>query len=188
MMVKSSTFPELYSRRLLLNSLSIEDVDCIVKYANNENVSRHTLNIPFPYASKDAIGWIERAIKGFDEGNHYVFAIRQKYNQEFIGGIGLRLEDPFDRAAMGYWLAEPFWNKGIVTEAVACVLRFGFETLELNKIYAHHTLENPASGKVMIKNGMIKEAEMMEHFKKNGEYRNVAQYRLTKLEYQILLA
>jgi RimJ/RimL family protein N-acetyltransferase len=64
------------------------------------------------------------------------------------------------------------------------VLTFGFRQLELNKIYATHFLNNPASGKVMEKNGMVKEGELKEHIRKNGEYLSLVQYRLTQKGYQ----
>ena len=84
---------------------------------------------------------------------------------------------------MGYWLAEPYWNQGYTSEAAAALLQYGFNTLGLHKILATHLVENPASGKVMIKNGMIKEGELKDHAKKNGVYRSLIQYRLTKEEY-----
>ena len=96
------------------------------------------------------------------------------------------LNQRFDRAALGYWLAEPFWNNGFVTEAVGRLLAFGFQELKLNKIYATHLLHNPASGRVMIKNGMVKEGELIDHMKKGDEYMSVAQYRLTRKEYSAI--
>jgi ribosomal-protein-alanine N-acetyltransferase len=63
--------------------------------------------------------------------------------------MGLPLERRFDRAEAGYWLGRPFWSRGLATEALAVVLQFGFTDLKLNKIYATHTAENPASGRVM---------------------------------------
>jgi len=106
--------------------------------------------------------------------------------KEFIGGVGLRVDKFHNRAELGYWVAEPFWNNGFITEAVTAILEFGFNTLKLNKILATHLVENPASGKVMIKNGMIKEGELVDHYKKDGEYKSVLQYRLTKREFEAL--
>jgi len=60
--------------------------------------------------------------------------------------------------------------------------------LNLNKIYATHYPTNPASGKVMLNNKMIKEAELKDHYKINDDCRSVIQYRLTKQEYEKLHA
>mgnify|MGYP006434173225 CR=1 FL=1 len=72
---------------------------------------------------------------------------------------------------------------GFATEAVREIIKFGFKEVELNKIIATHLLNNPASGKVMAKNGMIKEGELKEHVRKNGEYLSLIQYRLTSNEF-----
>ncbi len=56
----------------------------------------------------------------------------------------------------------------------------------MRKIFATHLVENPSSGKVMIKNGMIKEGELKDHIKKGEVYQSVFQYRLTKREYQMI--
>jgi len=63
-------------------------------------------------------------------------------------------------------------------------LEFGFEELGLHKIYAIHLDKNPASGRVMTKNGMIREAKLTDHIKKGDEYFDVIQYRMTKKEFK----
>lgn len=177
-------FPQFSTDRLILGKVQSIDIPKIVEYAGNKKVADTTLNIPHPYHEKDAIFWLNMANQGFEKKTQFTFAIRLKTTHEFIGGIGLKINKRFDRAELGYWIGEPFWNKGYVTEAVGAVLEFGFRTLELNKIYAQFLIENPASGKVMIKNGMIKEGELKDHSKKGNQYRSVMQYRLTKAEYE----
>lgn len=179
-------FPEIKTSRLTLAKLTYLDIPKIIEYAGNKKVAETTLNIPHPYKEKDAIYWINAANNGFENKTQYTFGIRRKTTNEFIGGIGLIINKKFDRASLGYWIAEPFWKKGFATEAVKAILKFGFEQLNLNKIYATHLLENPASGKVMVKNGMIKEGELKDHTKKGNVYRSIVQYRLTKAEYESL--
>jgi RimJ/RimL family protein N-acetyltransferase len=176
-------FPALETERLLLNQATAADIPYIVAYAGNEKVAGMTLNIPHPYTDLDAVYWVNSANEGALSGQQYTFAVRLKPNGEFIGGMGLKLTRKWDRAELGYWIAEPQWGQGYATEAAAAVLRFGFETLGLNKIYATHLVDNPASGRVMIKNGMIREGELKEHMKRGDQYRTVIQYRLTREEY-----
>ncbi len=177
-------FPLITTPRLALGQLSYTDIPQIIAYAGDAKVSATTLNIPHPYREEDAVFWINSANSGFRDGTQYTFAIRLQATDEFIGGIGLKLQQAFDRGALGYWIGVPFWNKGYTTEAVAGLLCFGFDTLHLNKIYATHLVENPASSQVMIKNGMIKEGELKDHTKKDGVYQSLIQYRLTKAEYE----
>lgn len=167
----------------MLSEILATDIPTIIKYAGNSNVAKHLLNLPHPYYEKDAIFWINMAHQGWVDGSKCIFGIRLKENQEFIGGVGLHIDTRFNRAELGYWIGEPFWGKGYMTEALATVIKYGFEEKELNKIFAIHLLENPASGKVMAKNGMLKEGEMKEHVTNQNEYKDIAQYGLTRSQY-----
>lgn len=180
-----NNFPTIISNRLVLDRITYLDIPSIVRYAGNVKVSETTLNIPHPYEEKDAISWIDSAHEGFDLRKEFTFGIRIKISGEFIGGVGLKINNAFNRAVLGYWLAEPYWNRGYTTEAVGAILKFGFEELHLNKIYATHLVENQASGKVMIKNAMIKEGELKDHIKKENIYRSLVQYRLTRAEFEM---
>ena len=177
----------LQSQRLTLSIPTTADIPNIVQYAGHEKVAATTQNMPHPYQEKDALFWINMAKEGLQTQTHYIFGIRLNSTGALIGGIGIAVNQAFDRGEMGYWIGVSHWNKGYATEATGLVLQFGFEQLKLNKIFAVHLIGNDSSGKVMIKNGMIKEGELMEHYKKGAEYRSVFQYRLTKKEYDALV-
>jgi ribosomal-protein-alanine N-acetyltransferase len=179
-------FPELITSRLKLRKIRPSDIASLLKYCNNKNISDQIINIPYPYLEEDAIYRMNFILQGFKNKERYVFAINFKESDELIGEIGLHLDKTNNSAQFGYWIAEPFWGKGIATEATAGILKFGFEKLSLNKIYATHYPDNLASGKVMQNNKMIKEAELKEHYRINDTYKNVIQYRLTKKEYEEL--
>jgi ribosomal-protein-alanine N-acetyltransferase len=179
-------FPELITNNLKLRKIRPSDISSLLKYCNNKNISDQIINIPYPYLEEDAIFRMNFILQGFKNKERYVFAISFKDSEELIGEIGLHLDKTNNSAQFGYWIAEPFWGKGIATEATTVILKFGFEQLSLNKIYATHYPDNLASGKVMQNNKMIKEAEMKEHYKINDTYKNVIQYRLTKKEYEEL--
>lgn len=176
--------PTLETARLRLRELKAEDIPAIVEYAGNNNIAKTTTNIPHPYEEKDAVDWIKSAQEGFQNNTQFVFGVELKSKNQFIGGVGLTVNNKFNRAEAGYWIAEPFWNNGYCSEALSGLLRFGFEELHFNKIFATHFSENIASGKVMAKNGMIKEAELKEHIKKSDTFITLVQYRLTKSEYE----
>lgn len=182
-----NTFPTLFTNRLHLRVIQESDIPSLVKYCNNKKIGDQIINIPYPYNESDAIDRMNFIQEGFRNQDRFVFAIALKDNDELIGEIGLHLDKTNNCAQFGYWIGEPFWNNGIATEATATILKFGFESLNLHKIYATHFPSNIASGKVMLKNKMIKEAEMKDHYKINDEYRSVIQYRLTHQEYQDLV-
>lgn len=177
-------FPQIQTERLLLNQLQYTDIPQIVTYAANKRISDYTLNLPYPYTDEDAVFWINLANQGFKNKTNFIFAIRIKNDNSFIGGIGLTVEQRFNRAELGYWIAEPFWNKGYTTEAAKEMIHFGFDKLCLNKITSSHLEENSASGKVMTKNGMTLEGTLKEHVSKQAAYHNLHVYGLTKKDYE----
>lgn len=179
-------YPILKTGHLNLRVPTAADIPQIANYANNPKIEEMTLSLPYPYHAKDAISWINMAYEGFEDGSSFKFVIDLQPNTGFIGCIGLEVEQRFNRAELGYWVAEPYWNQGYASEAVRAVLKFGFENVGLNKVYATHYLKNPASGKVMTKNGMIKEGKLKEHVRKGDQYLTVIQYRLTQKEYDSL--
>ncbi|WP_299361440.1 GNAT family N-acetyltransferase [Winogradskyella sp.] len=172
--------PQIETERLILSELKSEYIEDIVKYASNKNISDYTLNLPHPYSEKDAIYWINLAHQGLKSGTNYIFAIRLKNENKFVGGIGLTVEKRFNRAEIGYWIAEPFWRKGIATEATKAMIEFGFNALKLNKLTSSHLAKNPASGKVMQNSGMTKEGELKAHILKKTEYHDLILYGITK--------
>ena len=179
-------FPKIETTRLWLTGLQPNDVPLIVKYASNKKISDTTLNIPFPYTEQDAVFWINMAYQGYKQGTPIIFALRLKPTLEFVGGIGLTVDKRFDRAEVGYWLAEPFWGQGLMTEATQSLLKYGFEQLGLNKVTSSHFEINPASGKVLTKSGLKKEGELKEHIRKHSEYHTLVVYGLTRQDYKNL--
>ncbi|TDN37721.1 N-acetyltransferase [Hymenobacter sp. UV11] len=179
-------FPQLETQRLHLRAFALADVPALVALAGNYEVARNTLNIPHPYRAADARHWVQATQENYAQQTGYAFAIELRATGEFIGGIGLTVEHRFDRAEAGYWLGQPHWGRGLASEALGALLRFGFEELELNKIYATHIAGNPASGRVMLKNGMVKEGELVQHTRRDGQYHDLWQYRLTRAEYVAL--
>ncbi len=151
-------FPELFTNRLKLRKIQAEDIDALVKYANNKKIADNILNKPYPYQEPDAVFRISYVVQGFKSKSRYVFTIVLKELGTLIGEISLHLNSQHTIAEMGYWVGEPFWNKGIATEAVAAVLAFGFDVLKLDTVYATCKEENAASEKVLLKNGMTKHA------------------------------
>jgi ribosomal-protein-alanine N-acetyltransferase len=183
----ASTFPILTTPRLLLRAFALADMPRLVALAGDYEVAKNTLNIPHPYHEEDAQRWVQITQENYHQQTGYAFAIELKTTGELVGGIGLTLAQRFDRAEAGYWLGQNYWGQGLASEALGALLRFGFGELELNKIYATHIANNPASGRVMLKNGMIKEGELAQHTKRDGHYHDLWQYRLLRAEYMQLV-
>ena len=176
-------FPEIQTERLEISALRAEDIPLIVKYAGNQKIADNTLYIPHPYTEADAVYWLNMANGGRRDGTNLTLAIRLRPDNQFIGGIGFTIDQRNNRAELGYWLAEPFWNQGLVTEAARALLRYAFEELNLQKVTSSHFAHNPASGRVQQKIGLRQEGVLAQHVLKNGEYISLVLYGLTSAQY-----
>jgi ribosomal-protein-alanine N-acetyltransferase len=77
------------------------------------------------------------------------------------------------RAEIGYWLAKPFWGRGIMTDVVQRLCQVGFEEFGLVKIIAYVNATNPASARVLEKCGFVQEGYLKKHFLKDGQLLDV---------------
>lgn len=122
---------------------------------------------PHPYNENDGKAFISFAAK--DKPIH-IFAIEIK--GEAAGGIGIFPQSDIHKknAELGYWLAEPFWGNGIITRAVKQMVDYGFNTFDIDRIFARPFGNNIASQKVLEKNNFILEGRFEKVLFKKGEY------------------
>jgi ribosomal-protein-alanine N-acetyltransferase len=138
-----------------LGSVTPADAAALVKYLNNPAVTRYTGSIPYPYTLGDAQTWIdERRAWTLTPEPEIFFAIRQAEG-ELIGTIGLNeFEAGRTRVAeVGYWLAQPFWGQGIMSQAVGAFVLYAFESLGLHRLYARVFDPNVGSWRILEKHG-----------------------------------
>jgi len=147
-------------------------------------IAKTTLNIPHPYPEGAAEIFIKRSHEVAKEGTHYDFAIVRKHDNELVGAIALGITSRYQRAEMAYWTGRPYWGKGYMTEAARRLVEFGFEGLDLNRIYAFAFTSNPASSKVMKKIGMTYEGTLFQHVLKRDQYHDLDAYGILKQTYQ----
>ena len=177
-------FPTLKTERLILRPFSLDDAKQVQHLAGDAAIAAMTLMIPHPYEDGVAEEWIKSHEKKFQEGSEIDFAITHKAEDYLIGAIGISsIDQKFEKAEIGYWIGKPFWNKGFCTEAVKAVLQYSFEKLKLNKVYAHHFIDNPSSGKVMKKAGMKEEGMLRQNVKKGEKYIDTPLYGILRSEF-----
>jgi RimJ/RimL family protein N-acetyltransferase len=100
-----------------------------------------------------------------------------------IGAVGLELDRGNDRAELGYWIGKPYWNKGYGTEAAREVVRYGFEVLGLNRIFAGYFARNPASGRIQEKIGFRHEGVQAQHIKKWDRFEDVVMMGMLRRDF-----
>lgn len=163
-----------------LRAWEYSDVPLLAKYANNKNVSINlTDSFPFPYTEEDGKRFVSRIREKEDIP---VFLI--EYNGEFAGGIGLHQKNDIYRICyvLGYWVIEPLWGKGIVTEAIRQIVIKGFERPDLERIEAGTFEWNKASARVLEKNGFILESIIKKGAIKDGKIIDLYNYRMLRDE------
>ncbi len=154
------------------------DLESLLKYGNNKNIAANlTDTFPYPYTKEDGLKFIERAT---GKGAEKIFAI--SFNDEAIGSIGLfPLLDVFrNNAELGYWLAEPFWGKGIMQIAVKQMINFTFNNTDINRIFARPFGTNLPSQKVLEKCGFVLEAKLEGTIIKNNKIIDELIYAIRK--------
>jgi [ribosomal protein S5]-alanine N-acetyltransferase len=179
--------PILETPRLVLRPLRLEDAPVVTRLAGRREIADTTIVIPHPYLEEHAREFIRSHIGPDGTNKEAVFAVTLKADGQLIGVIGLSEIDPdHSKAEMGFWVAVECWGKGYATEAASAALRFGFATLHLNRIYAHHMVRNPASGRVLEKIGMKREGLLRQRLRKWGVFEDVVLLAILRGEWAVL--
>lgn len=176
--------PTLKTTRLTLRPFTLADAKDVQRLAGNEKIAATTLDIPHPYPDGVAEEWISLHQNLCEENKEIIWAITKIDNGELVGAIGFKLRPEFNKAEFGFWVGVPYWNNGYASEALSAIIKYGFEEMKLNKIYAHHFVTNPASGKVMLKNGLKQEGYIREDILKDENYIDVIIYSILRSEYE----
>ena len=165
-----------------LRPWAITDASSLAEYANNYDIAKNMTNaFPHPYTLADAERFIEMVSK---QNPVQVFTI--EIEGKACGGIGLFPQSDIycKNAEMGYWLAEPFWGKGIISLAIKQMVEYGFRTWDINRIYARPFGSNTASQKVLEKTGFKLEARLNSTIYKQGEFQDELIYSIRKDTYK----
>lgn len=171
-MVKTLETPRIKLRKITAD----DSAEVFENWTRSEVVAKYLTWAPHSSveATKD---WLT-----FQEKNDSVgWGIVLKETNQLIGNIAV-IEDKLKikTKTIGYVLGENFWHQGYMTEALTKVIDFLFETTDVNRIEAEHDVENPSSGRVMEKSGMIFEGILRESGLNNQGIVDVAVYSILR--------
>lgn len=167
----------LKTRRLILRQPRMDDTKRITRFLNNFAVAGNLSRVPYPYQEADAIGWLKtwRPDRPAEETGFTI----DLPNEGLIGHCGYHL-DIKGKAVIGYWLAEPFWNRGFMSEAVEAVLDWYFEVTGAEAIDSGVFHFNKASLAVQRKLGFTEVGVGRLHCLARGEDLRHIDTRLTR--------
>lgn len=172
----------LETQRLLIREIQSTDWKAIHTYTQLPEVTKHT---PWgPNTAADTHAYVKEVIAQQQQSSRqdYEFAICLQHEGTLIGGIGIHVHQT--NAEIGYVLNPDHQGKGYVTEAAQAILTYGFEILDVHRIYATCRPANIASEKVMQKIGMTREGMMREHWYYKGEFHDSYLYSILAKEYR----
>src|SRR6185369_3870373 len=158
---------ELKLNSCVIRPWSSNDAVAVQRYANNRKIWINLRDLfPHPYTLDDAHSFLRYIMA---EKPITTFALAMP--AEAIGCIGLQIGNEVHRktAEMGYWLGEPFWGRGIMTEAVQEFTRWAFEAFDLQRIFAQPFADNTGSVRVLEKAGFVCEGRLLANVLKDGK-------------------
>lgn len=137
--------------------------------------------LPYPYTEQDGKEFIS-AMLSADENETFAFAIT--VDNMVLGSIGIFRQGNIHRqtAELGYYIAEEYWGKGIMTEAVKQICEYVFANSDIIRIYAEPFAYNIASCRVLEKVGFQYEGTLRSNAVKNSKVIDMKMYSLLKEE------
>lgn len=158
----------------------ISDAADLASAINNKKILDNLRDgLPYPYTVKDAEYYIISMLSS-DKDKTYAFAITA--DDKAIGSIGVFRKENihFRTAEMGYYIAQPYWGKGIMTSTVKQTCEFIFANTDILRIFAEPFAHNTASCRVLEKSGFVFEGLLRKNAVKNGEIIDMKMYSIVK--------
>lgn len=135
--------------RLLLRPGWAEDAPALAAAIGDERIVRNLATAPWPYRLRDAEAFLAQP----RDPVLPTFLLFERTGSDplLVGSCGLGRR-PSGAVELGYWVARPYWGRGLATEASAALVEIA-RALRLPRLQASHFLDNPASGRVLEKLG-----------------------------------
>jgi diamine N-acetyltransferase len=165
----------IYAERIRLRRDERADLPKFVVWLNDPDVCRYlgAMNLPFSMVNEEQ--WFENMLKQHREEQPFAIEIRESDDWRLVGNCGF-----FDihwsarSAEVGIFIGDKScWNKGYGTEVVRLLLRLGFETLNLNRIFLRVDEANRGGIRAYEKAGFIHEGRFRQGTFQDGEYRDM---------------
>lgn len=179
-----SRLPVIETERLILRKLTMRDASDMFRYCQDKEVARHVL-----WEAHTSIletrAYIRYNLYQYRSGEPASWCIVLRETNRVVGTIGyMSYNADNSTVEIGYSLAREQWGKGLMTEALLAVIGETFRTLKVHRIEAMHFTDNPASGRVMEKCGLIHEGHMRERICCKGVFRDVEMWGILRKDWE----
>lgn len=160
----------------------LTDAKDLAAAISNEKVQDNLRDgLPYPYTEQDGVEFIS-AMLSADEEETFAFAIT--IDDRVVGSIGVFRQGNIHRqtAELGYYIAEAYWGRGIMTDAVRQICAHVFDKSDIIRIYAEPFAYNVASCRALEKAGFQYEGTLRSNAVKQGRVIDMKMYSLLKEE------
>lgn len=170
LLIELSPVPEIVTERLVLRPVVPSDAEQMYILRSDEQ-AMNFLDRPRAKSIDDAKALITKMDEAIKNNVGITWAITLKGDDRLIGTAGIwRIVKENHRGEVGYMILPDHWKKGLMTEALSAVVKFGFDTLNLHSLEADLNPENIASAKLLEKLGFRKEAHFIENYFFEGKF------------------
>ncbi|MEP3481926.1 MAG: GNAT family acetyltransferase [Fuerstiella sp.] len=155
---------------ITLSQISWDDRPAYLKHLNEtDEFQRNTAGITFPYTEFDVDQWLSGVIDLSVTRDQKINLAIRNTDDELIGEVGALDFVENEQGEIGYWLAKPYWGRGIMPCAVRCFCQFAFERFQLHRIYGKVFATNPRSARVLTKAGFRHEGTLRNGYFRDGK-------------------
>ena len=157
---------------VILRAFEQDDAERCYRWMNDPNIVR-TLKTRYPIAFQNEAEWLERAMHASPTERH--FAIERKDDRTHIGNASIHGIDWVSRtASFGLFIGEPgAWNRGFGSDAIATLVRFAFEEMNLQKLSINVFEYNERAKHVLESRGFVQEGRLRREFFREGAYHDI---------------
>ena len=176
-------FPVIETSRLVLRQVTTEDAADMLNYLADPDVVKPMGLDPFQTEKDvwDEIDWYQSIV---EEGTGIRWGITLKESGKVIGSCGfLNMKPKNRRAEIGYELSKDYWGKGIASEALKAVVKYGYHHFQLERIEALIEPDNVPSQKLVEKQGFIKEGLLRHYEFTRGKFDDLYMYAIIKEDF-----
>ena len=178
-----TTFPCLVTERLILRDLRHSDVADVLIFRGDPIVQKY--DDPIIHTEAEAQAFIDELNAEFKNQEGISWAVTFKEQDVVVGAFGLHYWNQYHRRAeAGYGLARVYWGQGIGSEALRAIVQFGFDQMNLNRIYARTIADNHESVRLLERLGFQREGIQRKHsWEDDGRFHDSAIYGLLADEF-----
>lgn len=177
--------PTIETDRLVLRRLSLDDDRDMYEYAADPLVARY-VSWSHHRSIEDTRDFLRLVVGKHEDKTVAEWGLVHKRDRKLIGTCGyIWWQIANAKAEIGYSLSRRYWGQGLMPEAVQAAIRFGFETMQLNRIEATCMTENRASERVMRKCGMSFEGVLRETLFHRGRFVDLKLYSILIREWSV---